>query len=148
MLKTQGMTLDQMRQMYADGDLDDDDDEDDNDGDDDDADDDDGVPFPYGGAVFDDLNDDDDEDDDDDDDDGDDEETSEYDTEEEPTGLAGSKVRLIPRQVGAMRRSYASLRDCSSTAVAHGTSSSSLKQMLLQALPFDVISLPTTALQD
>ena len=80
------MTLDQMRQMYADGDLDldgEDDDEDDEDDDEDDA-----EPPMFGGAapVMDDI--------DNDDDDDDDEETSEYDSEDEVGARFKSEVRL------------------------------------------------------
>ena len=83
----QGMTLDQMRQMYADGDLDLDDEDDDEE---DDEDDEDGVPPMYhpGAAVMDEF--------DDEDDDEDDEETSDYDSEPEAGGLTKSEVRAQP----------------------------------------------------
>jgi len=98
------MTLDQMRQMYADGDLDldnedDDDDDDDDEEDDEEDDEDDAAPLMFGGAaaaMMDDI--DNDDDDDDEEDDEDDEETSDYDSEDEAGARFKSEVRPdLPR---------------------------------------------------
>ena len=89
------MTLDQMRQMYADGDFDDDEEDDDEDDEDDDDDDEDAaVPVfvgdPSGGAQFGE----DESDEVDDDDQDEDEETSDYDSEDEAAGRSKSEVRV------------------------------------------------------